>query len=137
MLQLYALLVQGFARANLGDSAGAHASADASLAAAADLMEFFEGLGHATVAVAYQAAGDPEAAMQAYTWRANFQGSIEWPPGCSSASPLAAAGMWRCRTAREWADELVAVTYGCYLAVALMTRSQVMIAQGETCAGRS
>ena len=63
MLQLYALLVQGFTRASLGDSDGAHASADTALTTAADLMEFFEGLGQATVAVAYQAAGDDEAAF--------------------------------------------------------------------------
>ena len=46
MLQLYALLVQGFTRAFLGDSDGAHASADVALAAAADLIAFFEGLGY-------------------------------------------------------------------------------------------
>ena len=48
MLQLYALLVQGFTRAALGDSNGARASADAALQAAADLMEFFEAPGHAS-----------------------------------------------------------------------------------------
>lgn len=45
MLQLYALLVQGFVRAQLGDSDGAHASADVALAVASDLIEFFCGPG--------------------------------------------------------------------------------------------
>ena len=56
MLQLYGLLVQGLTRAALGDSDGAHASANASMTAAADLMEFFEDIGRAIGAAAHQAA---------------------------------------------------------------------------------
>ena len=89
MLQLYALLSQGFTRAYLGDSDGARVSADAALAAAADLMEFFEGLGHATVAVACQAAGDHEAANQAYAFGRQWAGLNRMMAGLFSWSALA------------------------------------------------
>ena len=131
MLHLYALLVQGFIRASLGDSAGAHASADASLAAAADLLQFFEGLGHATVAVAFQAAGDHEAATQAYTSALRLCGLNRMAAGLFTMAPLAALACGDVGTAREWADEIVAVTHGCYLPLALTARSQVKIALGE------
>ena len=131
MLQLYALLVQGFTRAYLGDSAGAHASADAALAAAADLMEFFEGLGHATVAVAYQAAGDDEAASHAYALARQRSGLNRMMGGLFAFAALAPLACGDLPTAQKWADETVEVTGGCYRPVALMTRAQVMLAQGE------
>ena len=52
--------------------------------------------------------------------------------GLFSWSPLAPLACGDLGTAREWADEIIAGSHGCYLAVALMARSQVMIAQGET-----
>ena len=131
MLQLYALLVQGFTRANLGDSDGAHASADTALTAAADLMEFFEGLGQATVAVAYQAAGDDEAAFQTYALARQRSGLNRMMAGLFAFSALTPLACGDASTARKWADEVVAVTGGCYLSVALMTRAQVRLAQGE------
>ena len=94
MLQLYALLAQGFTRAYLGDSDGAHASADAALAAAADLMEFFEGLGHATVAVACQAAGDHEAANQAYALGAPMRRAQSHDGRPVLVVGSGSAGMW-------------------------------------------
>ncbi|WP_206428708.1 helix-turn-helix transcriptional regulator, partial [Mycolicibacterium stellerae] len=131
MLQLYALLVQGFTRANLGDSDGAHASADTALTAAADLMEFFEGLGQATVAVAYQAAGDDEAAVQTYALARQRSGLNRMMAGLYGFSALAPLACGDDPLAREWADDVVAITGGCYLSFALMTRAQVRLAQGE------
>ena len=131
MLQLYSLLVQGFVRAHLGDSDGAHASADVALAAAADLMEFFEGLGHATVAVAYQAAGDEEAALQAYALARQRSGLNRMMAGLFSFSALTPLACGDSSTARKWADEVVEIAFGCYLSAALMTRAQVRLVQGE------
>ena len=131
MLLLYALLVQGFARAALGDSNGARASADAALQAAADLMEFFEAPGHATVAVACQAADQNEAAQRAYTLSRQRGGLNRMMAGVFAFSALAPLACGDVDTARQWADEIVALCYGCYLPAALMTRAQVKLAQGE------
>jgi DNA-binding CsgD family transcriptional regulator/tetratricopeptide (TPR) repeat protein len=132
MLQLYALMVQGFTRASLGDSDGAHASANRALATAADLMEFFEGLGQATVAVAYQAAGDDEAAFQNYAVARELSGLNRMMAGLYGFSALTPLACGDAPLARKWADEVVAGTGGCYLSVALMTRAQVKLAQGDT-----
>ena len=131
MLQLYALLVQGFTRASLGDSDGAHASANTALTTAADLMEFFEGLGQATVAVAYQAAGDEEAAFKTYAVARELSGLNRMMAGLYGFSALTPLACGDAPLARKWADEVVAGTGGCYLSVALMTRAQVRLAQGE------
>jgi DNA-binding CsgD family transcriptional regulator len=131
MLQLYALLMQGFTRASLGDSGGAHASAERALNAAADLMEFFEDLGHATVAVAYQAAGDDEAAFRTYASARRRSGLNRMMAGLYGLSALTPLACGDAPLARKWADDLVAITGGCYLSVALMTRAQVRLAQGE------
>ena len=131
MLQLYSLLVQGFTRASLGDSDGAHASADTALTAAADLMEFFEGLGQATVAVAYQAAGDDEAAFQTYALARQRSGLNRMMAGLYGFSALTPLACGDAPLARKWADDVVAITGGCYLSVALMTRAQVRLAQGD------
>jgi DNA-binding CsgD family transcriptional regulator len=48
--------------------------------------------------------------------------------GFSALTPLACGDA---PLARKWADEVVAGTGGCYLSVALMTRAQVRLAQGE------
>jgi DNA-binding CsgD family transcriptional regulator len=48
--------------------------------------------------------------------------------GLSALTPLACGDA---PLARKWADDLVAITGGCYLAVVLMTRAQVRLAQGE------
>ena len=131
MLQLYALLVQGFTRAFLGDSDGAHASADVALAAAADLIAFFEGLGYAIVAVAYQATGDDEAALQAYAEARQRSGLNRMMAGLYSFSALTPLACGDSSTAKKWADETVTLSHGCYLAVALLTRAHVKFAQGE------
>ena len=131
MLLLYALLVQGFARAALGDSNGARASADAALQAAADLMEFFEAPGHAVVAVACQAADQNEAAQRAYSLSRQRGGLNRMMAGVFAFSALAPLACGDVATAAQWADEIVALCYGCYLPAALMTRAQVKLAQGE------
>ncbi len=131
MLLLYALLVQGFTRAALGDSNGARASADAALQAAADLMEFFEAPGHAVVAVACQAAEQNEAAQRAYSLSRQRGGLNRMMAGVFAFSALAPLACGDVDTATQWADEIVALCYGCYLPAALMTRAQVKLAQGE------
>ncbi len=131
MLQLYALLVQGFTRAALGDSDGAHASADAAKAAAADLMEFVEDLDRAAEAAAHQAAGDHNAARLAYESARRNAAQNRMVAGVFCWSPLAPLACGDPGTAREWADEIVAACHGCYRAEALAVRSQVMLALGE------
>jgi predicted ATPase/class 3 adenylate cyclase/DNA-binding CsgD family transcriptional regulator len=133
MLQLYGLLAQGFLRAHLGDVGGARTSADSVLETAADLMEFFAAPGYATVAVACQAAGDGRGALAAYE---KARGQLYVNPmmvagvlGWCALAPLAAGDVER---AREWADDSVNQTYGCYRMVSLTSRAQVMIACGDT-----
>ena len=102
------------------------------MTAAADLLEFFEDIGRAIGAAAHQAAGEHEAATRAYE---SARRGVELNPviaGLFSWSPLAPLACGDVDTAREWADEIVSACHGCYLAEALMVRSQVMIAQGET-----
>ena len=131
MLQLYALLVQGFARAALGDSDGARASADAALAAAADLMEFFEAPGHAAVAVACQAAGDYDAAKQAYCLARQRAGLNRMMAGVFAWSALAPLACGDVATAAQWADETVVFVTAVICRRRRMTRAQVKLAQGE------
>ena len=94
-------------------------------------MEFFEGLGHATVAVAHQAAGDDEAASHAYALARQRSGLNRMMGGLFAFAALAPLACGDLPTARKWADETVEVTGGCYRPMALMTRAQVMLAQGE------
>ncbi len=131
MLQLYALLVRGFVRAHLGDADGARASADYALEVAADLMEFFVGPGQATVAAAHQAAGDAEAAQQAYAVARENAGLNRMAAGvfCFSALAPLACGDWQ--TARQWADDDVAAAHGCYRSAALTTRAYVKLTDGD------
>ncbi|WP_231988571.1 LuxR C-terminal-related transcriptional regulator [Mycobacterium sp. 1274761.0] len=132
MLQLYALLVQGFARSHLGDVAGARASAEVALDAASDLMEFYVAPGYATLAMAYQAAGDGEAATAAYA-KARRQTGVNrmMVVGVFPWAALSALSSGDVDTARQWADEAVGMSYGCFLSVALMARAQVRLVQGE------
>src|SRR3954453_4486803 len=133
MLHLYCLLAQGFLRAHLGDVDGARASADSALETAADLMEFFAAPGHATVGVSCQAAGDGRGAQAAYE-KARGQAYVNPMMvagvfGWCALAPLAAGDVER---AREWADDTVNQTYGCYRMVSLTSRAQVMMASGDT-----
>jgi predicted ATPase/class 3 adenylate cyclase/DNA-binding CsgD family transcriptional regulator len=132
MLQLYALLVQGFTRAQLGDIGGARASSDMANGTAADLMEFFIAPGHATVAMAHQAAGEAAAAREAYSTARRQTGvnrmMVSGVLGWAALAPLACGDL---STALQWADDAVADTYGCFRSVALMSRAQVKIACGD------
>jgi DNA-binding CsgD family transcriptional regulator len=132
MLQLYCLLAQGFLRAHLGDAGGARASADSALETAADLMEFFAAPAYATVAVACQAAGNGRGAQSAYE-KARGQAYVNPMMvagvfGWCALAPLAAGDV---ELAREWADDTVDQTYGCYRMVSLTSRAQVMMASGD------
>ena len=95
-------------------------------------MEFFAAPWHATVAMACQAAGDGPGAQaayatargQAYVNRMMVAGVFGW---CALA-PLAAGDV---ELAREWADDVVNQTYGCYRMVSLTSRAQVKFAGGD------
>ncbi|OBB03546.1 transcriptional regulator [Mycobacteriaceae bacterium 1482268.1] len=132
MLQLYALLVQGFTRAQLGDIDGARASSEVANGTAADLMEFFRAPAQATVAMACQAAGEAEAARGAYAIARQQTGVnrmlVSGVLGWSALAPLACGDL---STALRWADDSVADTYGCFRSVALMSRAHVKIAVGD------
>jgi predicted ATPase/class 3 adenylate cyclase/DNA-binding CsgD family transcriptional regulator len=132
MLQLYALLVQGFTRANLGDADGARASSRQALEAASDLMEFFVAPGLATIAMACLAAGDAEGAKDAYSKALQQTGvnrmMVSGVFGWSALAPLACGDL---DFALRWADDAVDFTFGCYRSVALMSRAQVKLARGD------
>jgi predicted ATPase/DNA-binding CsgD family transcriptional regulator len=131
MLQLYSLLMQGFGRSLLGDSDGARASARVALDTAAESMDFFVGPAHATLAMACQAAGDDYGAVQAYSIAREHASFSRMTAGIFPWSALAPLACGDAATAAQWADDMVAMSYGCYLAAALTTRAQVSLSHGE------
>ena len=95
-------------------------------------MGFFEGLGYSTAAVAYQAAGDDEAATREYAAARERAGINRMMGGVFSLSALAPLACGDLATARKWADDVIEIVGGCYVSAARMTRAQVMLAQGDT-----
>jgi DNA-binding CsgD family transcriptional regulator len=110
----------------------ARAAADAAIEAAAELGEFFAGLGYSALTMAALVAGDVEAAQDASeaAWRhMGFLSGIA--AGWRATNAQAAQAGGDLIAARRWADEAVTTTTGWHLMWALTTRARVAIAQGE------
>jgi DNA-binding CsgD family transcriptional regulator len=115
-----------------GEIASATACAESLLEAGADLTGFLGGCSHMIPGMVALAAGDVTAAED------RFQAG--WPlvsvhqVACAVFMPWrgeAALAAGDFTAARKWANDAAAVTSGYQLAVALITRSRVTIAQGE------
>ena len=111
-----------------------------SLEGAADLGEYFTGMGHATFAQANLAAGDIPAAHDAseVVWRCY---GIAQPELAVAQSVFNSAEVALARgdfvVARELADAAVAVATGWQLVAALLVRARVAIAEGDAGRGRT
>jgi predicted ATPase/class 3 adenylate cyclase/DNA-binding CsgD family transcriptional regulator len=130
-LEVTSLAYQGVVLAYQGDTAAAHAAADAAIEAGAELAGFFAAAGYAALAFAGMAAGDVATARDAIE-AAPLMGALPQTMAMwRFLSALAALARGDLVAARRWADEAVTSTTGYYLSAALMARAHVAIAQGE------
>ncbi|MCV7125221.1 helix-turn-helix transcriptional regulator [Mycobacterium lacus] len=115
-----------------GDVSAARAAADAALDAA-DMGEFFAGMGYSALATTALAAGDVETAKNASEAAWKILGSvipqIAAPQRAFNAQVALAAG--DVAAARRWCDEAVRALTGRHLMVALATRARIAIAEGK------
>jgi len=123
--------MHGFALALLGESDRARDSCDAALRSSADLIEYAEGVSHATMALTSLAAGDATAACRAYDGAREKAGMGIHSAGIYGWAALAPLASGDLPAARRWADEVVSIAQGCYRAVGLASRARVEMAQGE------
>jgi DNA-binding CsgD family transcriptional regulator len=117
--------------AYLGDTNAARAAAARAVELGAEFGGFAEGFGYAALARAALAAGDVAAATDA-SEVARQRMSAHPVPG-ANVNPIAEIALARgdLAAARRHADEAVALARGVNLAVALIARTRVAIAQGE------
>jgi len=126
---LHALAI---ALAHHGDENAARAAAEAALDVAADLGDFYLGMGYSAVATAALAAGDVEAAREAgeEAWRhMSVQPQVAADQRPYNAEVTLAAG--DLPEARRLADETIATTTGLYVALAFATRARVSLIEGD------
>ena len=118
--------------AYLGDTNAARAAAATAVELGAEFGGFAEGFGYAALARAELAAGDVAAATDA-SEVARQRMSAHPVPG-ANVNPIAEIALARgdLAAARRHADEVVALASGVNLAVALIGRTRVAIAQGES-----
>lgn len=131
MYAMYARVLQAYALAYIGDSAGAAGMAEAALRSASALFEYYEGPVHTAFGISHLAAGDAAAACTAYEKALRCSGMDLQIASTYVWAPLAALASGDLPAARRWADDVVAATKGCGRSVALISRSRVEIAQGE------
>jgi predicted ATPase/class 3 adenylate cyclase/DNA-binding CsgD family transcriptional regulator/tetratricopeptide (TPR) repeat protein len=131
MFSMYALEVQAFTLAYNGNVAAARQSAEDAMRKASEFFEYYEGPVYTAFAHAHLAAGDAPAAAEAFEAARHRSGldlriaaTFSW----AALAPLACGDL---TAARRWADDVVAVTKGCGLSLALTSRACVEIAQGE------
>jgi predicted ATPase/class 3 adenylate cyclase/DNA-binding CsgD family transcriptional regulator len=131
------MIVNGFqglclSLAYRGEVGAARAAADAELEAAAELGEYFQGVGHSALAVVALAAGNVQAAVNA-SGAAHQQLCIQPKAAASTLAVNAAAALASgdLIAARRLADEAVTTTAGWHLTRALTTSVRVSIAHGE------
>jgi DNA-binding CsgD family transcriptional regulator len=122
----------GHTLAWMGDTEAAQAAAAAALEAASEFGGLLEGLVYAPLATAQLAAGDVAAAVKTSEVAAQRLSAMRGLR-VINVNPIADVMLAHgdVPAARRWADEAVAVTAGCNLAMALATRARVAITQGE------
>jgi DNA-binding CsgD family transcriptional regulator len=128
------LMGLGIALAYQGEVSAARAAGGAALEAAAELGDYFVGLGYVVLALAALSAGDVAAANQASeaVWQhlSVAQPQLAVAQRAFNATEVALAN-GDLMTARRWADDAVAVATGWYRVVALTAGARVTIAEGE------
>ncbi|WP_186245829.1 helix-turn-helix transcriptional regulator [Mycobacterium simulans] len=115
-----------------GELKAARAAADAAFEAA-ELGEFFAGMGYSALATAALAAGDAKTAKDASeaAWR-NFNLAMPQSAAVQRAvNARGALGDGALVGARRWIDDSMHSMTGRHLAVALMTRARIGIAEGK------
>ncbi|MDT5387259.1 MAG: hypothetical protein QOE04_900 [Mycobacterium sp.] len=127
-----ALFMQALMLAHHGDPSAARNAANAAVVSATDLGGFFPGLAFVGLTVANLAAGDAAAADDAIAAGLPYLG-IQPKQAAIWIAYAAQAALARgdLTAGRRLADEAVAATSGFHLALALATRADVAIAQGE------
>ena len=127
-----ALFIQAVMLSYHGDPCAAREAAQGAIEAAAELGEFYRGLGYAGLTVATLAAGDVAAADGAAA-ACRLHLSVQPPMAAIWTPYLAQAALARgdLTAAQQLADEAVAATTGLHLSVALTTRAGVALAHGE------
>jgi predicted ATPase/class 3 adenylate cyclase/DNA-binding CsgD family transcriptional regulator len=122
----------GHTLAWMGDTEAAQAAAAAAVEAASELGGLLQGLAYAPLALAQLAAGDVAAAVKASEMAAQRLSAMR-ALRVINVNPIADVMLahGEVAAARRWADEAVAVTAGCNLAMALSTRARVAVAQGD------
>jgi DNA-binding CsgD family transcriptional regulator len=129
--QLAALSHLAHALAHLGDTPAARAAATTAAQLGAEFGGFIEGVGYAPLARASLAAGDVAAATEASEVARQQMGAHPLPS--ANVNPIAeiALACGDLVMARRYADEHVSLAKGVNLAMALVTRARVAVAQGQ------
>ena len=129
--QLAALSHLGHTLAHLGDTDGARAAAVTACELGAEFGGFLAGIGYAPLARAALAAGDVAAAAKADEVAREMMATHPIPG--ANVTPLTEIALARgdLAAARSYADRTVSVASGFNLALALIARTRVAIAEGE------
>lgn len=121
-----------FALAYQGELSAARAAADAALEAA-ELGEYFAGMGYSALTTAALAAGDVQTAQHASeaAWR-NLSLALPLSAAVQRAfNAQAALAGGDLSAARRWCDDAVQSMTGHHLAMALATRARIAVAEGK------
>ncbi len=131
MYAMYASLMRSFALAYLGDAAGARAAADAVRQIATERLEYRHGVVYVASGMAHLCAGDESAAWEAFEAARQHSAMDPYSGSTFNWAALAPLACGDLDAAGRWADDVVAVTRGCFLPLALTSRARVQIARGE------
>jgi predicted ATPase/class 3 adenylate cyclase/DNA-binding CsgD family transcriptional regulator len=134
-----ALCGLGMAQAFRGEVSAARTTGGRAHEAGAEVSEYFAGFGHLVFSYAALAEGDVDAAHQR---SASAMQHIAVQPGLAVVGrafngAVAALADGDLSTARNWADESIALARGWHLAMALTVRARVAIASREPDAAES
>jgi DNA-binding CsgD family transcriptional regulator len=132
LAQIAALSHLAHTLAYMGDLDGARSAATTAAELGVEFGGFFEGLGYAPLARAALAAGDVAAAAEASDAARQRLGAHPVPAGNTIPIAEIALACGDLRVARRCADEAVSLARGVHLAVALIARTRVAIARGES-----
>ena len=131
LVEVISLACLGVVLAWQGDTAAARAAADAAIEAAAELGGIAAAQGYAALAGAALAAGDAATLRDACEAWPDLSAVPQYAAVQRTFNAGAALAGGDLVAGRRWADEAVTSTAGYHLSVALWTRAQVAIAQGE------
>ncbi len=132
MMKVSDLMGLGIALAYQGDVDGSRSAGKAGIEVAAELDEYFLGMGYGTLVHAAVADGDVAAAREACELSCRyFSPQPEMMAIQRAFGALAELSGGDLRAARRWADDAVGVTKGWHQVAMSLIRARVAIAQGE------